>query len=116
LRRPAFETSFISFAANKRGLFPEFAPCSSHAFRQLALNCRACGNTGFTDACETEGSQWKAGGYMAKLLLVAGVFGASYLWNPGFAASVDSEMRMLGWKINSTVDVRPYLPFGGRRG
>jgi hypothetical protein len=51
---------------------------------------------------------------MTKLLLAAGLFCASYQWNPGFAASVDAQMRTIAYKITTTLDARPSLPFGGR--
>jgi hypothetical protein len=51
---------------------------------------------------------------MTKLMLVAGVLGAMYLVDPAFAGSVDTQMRVFAWKINSALDVRPFLPFGGR--
>jgi hypothetical protein len=52
---------------------------------------------------------------MTKLLMAAGVFAASYVWNPGFSQTVDAQMRIIAWKINSAVDGRVAMPFGGRR-
>jgi hypothetical protein len=49
---------------------------------------------------------------MIKLMAVAAFFGAAYLFDPTFASSFDTQMRGLAYKINSTLDVRPYL--GGR--
>jgi hypothetical protein len=51
---------------------------------------------------------------MTKLMAVAAFFGAVYAIDPAFAGSLDSHMRVIAWKINSALDVRPLLPFGGR--
>ena len=52
---------------------------------------------------------------MTKLMAVAAFVGAMYVVDPAFGGSIDSQMRVLAWKINSALDVRPLLPFGGRR-
>ena len=51
---------------------------------------------------------------MTKLMAVAAFVGAMYAVDPAFAGSVDSQMRVIAWKINSALDVRPILRFGGR--
>jgi hypothetical protein len=48
---------------------------------------------------------------MSKLVAIAGVLGALYFVDPAFAGSVDTQMRVLAWKINSALDVRPFLRF-----
>jgi hypothetical protein len=49
---------------------------------------------------------------MTKLLAISAFVGVAYLFDPTFAANFDSQMRVLAYKINSALDVRPY--FGGR--
>jgi hypothetical protein len=49
---------------------------------------------------------------MTKLLAVSAFVGVAYLFDPTFAGSFDSQMRVLAYKINSALDVRSYL--GGR--
>jgi hypothetical protein len=49
---------------------------------------------------------------MTKLLAISAFVGVAYLFDPTFAGSFDSQMRVLAYKINSALDVRPYL--GGR--
>jgi hypothetical protein len=49
---------------------------------------------------------------MTKLMAVAAFVGVAYLFDPTFAGNFDSQMRVLAYKINSALDVRPYL--GGR--
>ena len=46
---------------------------------------------------------------MTKLMAVAAFVGAAYLYDPTFAGSVDAQMRTLAYKVNSALDVRPYL-------
>jgi len=46
---------------------------------------------------------------MTKLMAVAAFFGALYAIDPSFAGSLDAQMRVIAWKINSALDVRPYL-------
>jgi hypothetical protein len=46
---------------------------------------------------------------MTKLMAAAAFLGATYLFDPTFAGSFDSQMRVLAYKINSTLDVRAYL-------
>ena len=46
---------------------------------------------------------------MTKLMAIAAFFGAIYAIDPSFADSLDAQMRILAYKINSTLDVRPYL-------
>jgi hypothetical protein len=46
---------------------------------------------------------------MTKLMAVAAFLGAVYVINPTFAGGFDAQMRVLAWKINSALDVRPYL-------
>jgi hypothetical protein len=46
---------------------------------------------------------------MTKLMAVAAFFAAVYVIDPAFAGSIDSQMRVLAWKINSTLDVRTFL-------
>ncbi len=49
---------------------------------------------------------------MTKLLAISAFVGVAYLFDPTIAGSFDSQMRVLAYKINSALDVRPYL--GGR--
>ena len=49
---------------------------------------------------------------MTKLLAISAVVGVVYLFDPTSASSFDAQMRVLAYKINSALDVRPYL--GGR--
>ena len=49
---------------------------------------------------------------MNKLLAISAFVGVAYLFDPTFAGNFDSQMRVLAYKINSALDVRPYL--GGR--
>ena len=49
---------------------------------------------------------------MTKLMAVSMFVGVAYLFDPTFAGNFDSQMRVLAWKINSALDVRPSL--GGR--
>ena len=46
---------------------------------------------------------------MTKLMAVAAFVGVMYVYDPTFAGSFDAQMRVLGHKINSALDVRPYL-------
>jgi hypothetical protein len=46
---------------------------------------------------------------MTKLMAVAAFFAAVYVIDPAFAGTLDSQMRVLAWKINSALDVRPFL-------
>jgi hypothetical protein len=46
---------------------------------------------------------------MTKLMAVAAFLGVAYLFDPTFAGSFDAQMRVIAWKINSTLDVRAYL-------
>jgi hypothetical protein len=46
---------------------------------------------------------------MTKLMAVAAFLGVAYLIDPAFEGSFDSQMRVIAWKINSALDVRPYL-------
>jgi hypothetical protein len=46
---------------------------------------------------------------MTKLMAVAAFLSAVYVIDPDFAGSLDARMRMIAWKINSALDVRPYL-------
>ena len=46
---------------------------------------------------------------MSKLMAVAAFLGLVYAVDPAFGASIDAQMRILAWKINSALDVRPYL-------
>jgi hypothetical protein len=46
---------------------------------------------------------------MTKLMAVAAFFAAVYVIDPAVAGSIDAQMRVLAWKINSALDVRPYL-------
>ena len=50
---------------------------------------------------------------MMKMMALAAFVGVAYLFDPTFAGSFDSQMRILAYKINSALDVSPYL--GGRR-
>ena len=49
---------------------------------------------------------------MTKLLAISAFVGVAYLFDPTFAGNFDSQMRGLAYKINSALDVTPYL---GRR-
>ena len=49
---------------------------------------------------------------MFKLMAISAFVGVAYLVDPTFAGSFDTQMRVLAYKFNSTLDVRPYL--GGR--
>jgi hypothetical protein len=49
---------------------------------------------------------------MTKLLAISAFVGVAYLFDPTFAGSFDAQMRILAYKINSALDVGPYL---GRR-
>jgi hypothetical protein len=49
---------------------------------------------------------------MTKLIAVSAFVGVAYLFDPTFATSFDAQMRVVAYKINSALDVRPYL--GGR--
>jgi hypothetical protein len=84
-------------------------PTSPRAFGRLALNCPTRGNAGFKGGGETGGWSNNRGPPMTKLMAVAAFLGAAYLFDPTFAGSLDTQMRVLAWKINSALDVRPYL-------
>jgi len=49
---------------------------------------------------------------MTKLLAISAFVGVAYLFDPSSAGNVDTQMRLLAYKINSALDVRPFL--GGR--
>jgi len=49
---------------------------------------------------------------MTKLIAVSAFVGVAYLFDPTFAGSFDTQMRVFAYKINSALDVAPYL---GRR-
>jgi hypothetical protein len=49
---------------------------------------------------------------MTKLLAISAFVGVAYLYDPTYAGSFDTQMRVLAYKFNSALDVRPYL--GGR--
>ena len=49
---------------------------------------------------------------MLKMMALAAFVGVAYLFDPTFAGSFDSQMRVLAYKINSALDFAPYL---GRR-
>jgi len=49
---------------------------------------------------------------MTKLLAISAFVGVAYLFDPTFAGSFDAQMRILAYRINSALDVAPYL---GRR-
>jgi hypothetical protein len=49
---------------------------------------------------------------MTKLMAISAFVGVAYLFDPTFAGNFDAQMRVLAWKINSALDVRPHL--GGR--
>ena len=49
---------------------------------------------------------------MTKLLAISAFVGVAYLFDPTSAGSFDTQMRLLAYRINSALDVRPYL--GGR--
>jgi hypothetical protein len=49
---------------------------------------------------------------MTKLLAISAFVGVAYLFDPSYAGSFDTQMRVLAYKFNSALDVRPYL--GGR--
>jgi hypothetical protein len=80
----------------------------------LGLNCPARGNAGFKSArADLRPLDNPTGGSpMTKLIALSAFVGVAYLFDPTFAASVDSQMRVVAYKINSAFDVRPYL--GGR--
>jgi hypothetical protein len=99
----------IAFTANAPRLWADFAPTSPRAFDQLGLNCPTRGNAGFKGGGETGGWSNNRGPPMTKLMAVAAFLGAAYLFDPTFAGSLDTQMRVLAWKINSALDVRPYL-------
>jgi len=91
--------------------FSQFRPVFAAGFRGIGLELSRLRQRGFHTRlphwqCAVEGGSY----VMSKLLFIAGLFSMSYLWSPGFAADVDSHMRTLAWKVNSAVDVRPYLP------
>ena len=46
---------------------------------------------------------------MTKLMALSAFLGVVYLFDPTFAGNIDSQMRVIAWKINSYLDVRPYL-------
>jgi hypothetical protein len=46
---------------------------------------------------------------MTKLMALSAFLGVIYLFDPSLAGSLDSQMRVLAYKINSVLDVRPYL-------
>ena len=46
---------------------------------------------------------------MSKLMAVAAFLGAVYWIDPAFGASLDYQMRVIAWKINSALDVSQYL-------
>jgi hypothetical protein len=46
---------------------------------------------------------------MTKLMAVAVFLSAAYAIDPDFAGSLDAQMRVIAWKINSALDVRPFL-------
>ena len=49
---------------------------------------------------------------MSKLLAISAFVGVAYLFDPSSAGNFDTQMRVLAYKINSALDVRPFL--GGR--
>ena len=49
---------------------------------------------------------------MTKLMAISALVGVAYLFDPTFAGNFDTQMRVLAYKVNSALDVRPYL--GGR--
>jgi hypothetical protein len=49
---------------------------------------------------------------MTKLMAISAFVGVAYLFDPTFAGNFDAQMRVLAYKVNSALDVRPYL--GGR--
>ena len=49
---------------------------------------------------------------MTKLLAISAFVGVAYLFDPTYAGSFDTQMRVLAYKFNAALDVRPYL--GGR--
>jgi hypothetical protein len=49
---------------------------------------------------------------MTKLLAISALVGVAYLFDPSSAGNFDAQMRVLAYKINSALDVRPFL--GGR--
>jgi hypothetical protein len=49
---------------------------------------------------------------MSKLLAISAFVGVAYLFDPSAGSNFDTQMRVLAYKINSALDVRPYL--GGR--
>jgi hypothetical protein len=87
----------------------EFRPISPRPFGQLGLNCHARGKAGF----RSDGARWGINGStgvpMTKLMAVAAFFAAVYAIDPSVAGTIDSQMRVLAWKINSALDVRPFL-------
>jgi hypothetical protein len=46
---------------------------------------------------------------MTKLMAVAAFLSVVYAIDPDFAGSLDAQMRVIAWKINSALDVRPFL-------
>jgi hypothetical protein len=46
---------------------------------------------------------------MTKLMALSAFLGVVYLFDPTFAGNLDAQMRVIAWKINSVLDVRPYL-------
>ncbi|MBV8753977.1 MAG: hypothetical protein JO328_14040 [Hyphomicrobiales bacterium] len=46
---------------------------------------------------------------MFKLMAISAFVGVAYLFDPTFAGSFDTQMRVLAYKFNSTLDVSPYL-------
>ena len=46
---------------------------------------------------------------MTKLMALSAFLGVVYLFDTTFAGNLDSQMRVIAWKINSYLDVRPYL-------
>ena len=49
---------------------------------------------------------------MTKLLAISAFVGVAYLFDPNSAGNFDTQMRIFAYKINSALDVSPYL---GRR-
>jgi hypothetical protein len=49
---------------------------------------------------------------MTKLLAISAFVGVAYLFDPNSAGNFDTQMRLFAYKLNSALDVRPYL--GGR--
>jgi hypothetical protein len=113
LRRINAETSRNKRAAKTRShsrqMRRDFRPTSPRAFGQLGLNCPTRGNAGFKGGGETGGWSNNRGPPMTKLMAVAAFLGAAYLFDPTFAGSLDAQMRVFAWRINSALDVRPYL-------